>query len=220
MKYKVLLLSFTALAGCSAGISHETGALNTGKALRSDVDFVRQDQSDTNKATGLMQKLGSNDEAEREQAKKEIRSLLRESAESREQVIQELIKLVEKSDTGLRFSSKAHYDAWSFAVGLLGELKATESLDALVACIECNDGVAGLSFDGYPVLRAVIEIGPPAVPKLTEALRDSRPATRKYAALALGEIGGDDAKKALQSALLSEQDKEIETTIRIALRLK
>jgi HEAT repeat protein len=91
-------------------------------------------------------------------------------------------------------------------------------LDVLIACIDCNNGLSGLSFDRFPALKAITMIGPEAVPKLTEALRDGRPTTRSYAAVALGEIGGSDAKKALDHALLSERDKEVVISIQIALR--
>jgi HEAT repeat protein len=57
-----------------------------------------------------------------------------------------------------------------------------------------------------------------SVPKFAEALSGKPPAIRKYAALALGEMGGVKAKEALGHALLSEQDEEVAVNIKIALR--
>lgn len=219
MKIISLCLLLAASVNCSNSTSHEVSVRHDHNKSRGGVSMsVKQDQTDEDKATMLVRKLQSANEDDREQAKKELRSLAGGSAESRKRVIRESIKVVEASDTLLRATSAAHYDAWKFAAELLGELKATEALDALIACINCNDGIGGLSSYRFPALRAIIMIGPEAVPKLTEALGDVRPTTRSYAALALGEIGGDRAKKALEQALLSERDKDVIMSIRAGLR--
>jgi HEAT repeat protein len=179
---------------------------------------VSQDQSYIDKVTKLVQKLQSANAIERKQAKKDISELAENSAESRERIIQELVKIIEGSNIRQKLESEANFEAWEFATELLGEFKATEALDALIACIGCNDGNGGLSFDRFPALKAVITIGPKAIPKLRKALSDGSLTTRRYTALALGEIGGDDAKKALEDALLSEHDEAVLRSIRIALR--
>jgi HEAT repeat protein len=176
---------------------------------------VRQEQVDTSRAAILVQRLQDSDEGTRERAKKDIALFAKESEQSREQVIRELIKLMESSDVRLRLSSPTHYDAWTFAAGYLGEIKATEAIDALVSCIDCNNGVAGLS--RLPAYKAIVMIGPQAVAKLTDALDHGRPEARQYSALALGEIGGAEAKKALGDALQQEEDKEVITCIKMAL---
>jgi HEAT repeat protein len=178
----------------------------------------KQDQSGENKAAILVRKLQSDREGERTLAKKGLRSMARTSAQSREQVIRELVKLVGGSEAVLRASSTVHYDAWSFAAELLGQVKAVEALDVLIACINCNDGMHGLSAYRFPAFRALIMIGPEAVPKLVKALSDSAASTRGRAASALGEIGGADAKKALEQALISERDEDVVRSIKIALR--
>jgi HEAT repeat protein len=220
MKKIPLLLSVTILIGCSTSASHEIWMPVNLNTSHNDANVpVKQAQS-LSKAADLIEKLPSSNEAERERAKKKIKSLARESAVSREQVIQELIKFVNQSDARLRSLSAAHYDAWSFAVELLGKLKATEAIDTLVACIICNDGIEGTSSYRHPAFRAVTMIGPAAIPKLTEALSNSDSETRKYSAIALGEIGGTEARAALENALLSEQNEEVRRIIRIALRMK
>ena len=219
MRIVSLCLLLAASNSCSSTMPKEVNSLSRQNTPVSGVNTpVKQDQFGDERAIRLVRRLQWDDEVERGQAKKGLRSLARESAQLRQEVIQGSIKLVQASELSLRLSSSAHYDAWRFAAELLGELKATEALDVLIACIDCNNGLSGLSFDRFPALKAIIMIGPAAVPKLTDALRDTRPATRSYAAFALGEIGGPDTKKALENALLSERDKDVVISIQIALR--
>ncbi len=56
-----------------------------------------------------------------------------------------------------------------------------------------------------------------AVPALLGALRDHEPLVRGHAAWALGRIGGEEAKQALQLALSAEEDQEVQQEIRCAL---
>jgi epoxyqueuosine reductase len=58
---------------------------------------------------------------------------------------------------------------------------------------------------------------PQAVLPLIGALHDDEPLIRGHAAWALGRIGGKDAKKALEEALVSEEDGETRNEIRCAL---
>ena len=56
-----------------------------------------------------------------------------------------------------------------------------------------------------------------AVPALISALQDIEPLVRGHAAWALGRIGGDEAKQALQTALATEEDREVQKEIQCAL---
>ena len=56
-----------------------------------------------------------------------------------------------------------------------------------------------------------------AVPALLGALRDHEPLVRGHAAWALGRIGGEEAKQALQLALSAEEDQEVQQEIRCAM---
>src|SRR6266571_1862568 len=58
---------------------------------------------------------------------------------------------------------------------------------------------------------------PQAVPALIGALRDHEPLVRGHAAWALGRIGGEEARQALQDALQEEEDGEVRKEIRYAL---
>ncbi len=58
-----------------------------------------------------------------------------------------------------------------------------------------------------------------AIPALTHALYDNEPLVRGHAAWALGRIGGDSARHALEMAALDEQDAEVQKEIRYALSM-
>ena len=55
------------------------------------------------------------------------------------------------------------------------------------------------------------------VPALAGALHDSEPLVRGHAAWALGQIGGDAARRALKDAMEGEADAEVEREIHLAL---
>jgi epoxyqueuosine reductase len=68
------------------------------------------------------------------------------------------------------------------------------------------------------VCVALGNIGDPqAIPALIGALHDHESLVRGHAAWALGRIGGEQAKQALEDALLSEEDEEARTEIVCAL---
>jgi len=68
------------------------------------------------------------------------------------------------------------------------------------------------------VCVALGNIGDPqAIPALVGALHDVEPLVRGHAAWALGRIGGEEAKQALEDALEHEEDLEAQKEIRCAL---
>ncbi len=58
-----------------------------------------------------------------------------------------------------------------------------------------------------------------AIPALIEALHDHEPLVRGHAAWALGRLGGEQARKALLTALEQEEEREVQQEIRYALTL-
>jgi epoxyqueuosine reductase len=68
------------------------------------------------------------------------------------------------------------------------------------------------------VCVALGNIGDPqAVPALIGALHDYEPLVRGHAAWALGRIGGEEARRALEDALRGEEDEEVQKEIQCAL---
>jgi epoxyqueuosine reductase len=70
------------------------------------------------------------------------------------------------------------------------------------------------------VCVALGNIGDPqAIPALIAALHDYEPLVRGHAAWALGRIGGEEARRALEKALGNEEDEEVKKEIRCALEM-
>lgn len=161
------------------------------------------------KTSQAIKGLASRSSGTRSRAQKKLLEIAKESTSSRGLVIRKLIEILEKPGT--------EYDTWYVAADLLGELKSTEALETLIKNLDRNNGNIGLSSSHYPALRAVVKIGQPAVSKLTTALFTSSPSVRGMAAWALGMIGGNEAKDALERALKTEKDEEVIGSIRAAL---
>lgn len=85
-------------------------------------------------------------------------------------------------------------------------------------------------FEGSPILRpkrrgflrnVAVALGnardPIAAPVLTRSLGDEEPLVRSHSAWALGQIGGQEARTALERALRRETDEGVQQEIRLAL---
>lgn len=129
---------------------------------------------------------------------KRLRGIAEESSQSRSQVIEALIQVVEHGP--FREGSVAY--RWIIAVKLLGELRATESIDTLVKNIGQTGDHMSSSMHYGPVEIALSDIGEPAIPRLLEALSDDEPMIRQRAISTLARIGTPALPK-LEEALLS-----------------
>lgn len=135
-----------------------------------------------------------------------------QSAESRAQVIDELMDFVDD------ISAKEEImiaTAWMTAVDVLGDLKATEAVEVLVNNLD-HTGQNGLimSIHIHPVYSALVKIGEPAVPKLVEALAHPNPFIRTEAVWVLYSIQKGRAKEAIEAAIKKETDEEIKRTFK------
>lgn len=176
--------------------------------------------NNTNGVPLLMQKLYSDDTSEREKTKQELLALAKTSSEARERVVHSLIEVVATPNpTGQGSMSVVPFEVWKDACELLGELKAIEAVGVLVEHSDRTNPIAGLSISRVPAVKALITIGDAAVPDLSKALFAGRPAVRGKAATALGEIGGHEAKEALQRASITEKDEEAAVYIQMSLRI-
>lgn len=95
--------------------------------------------------------------------------------------------------------------AWWDGILLMGRLRLP-ALTEMVVYLP-NDAV----------VAALVELGMPAIPSLREVLAIGGPPRRRAAANALGQIGGDDARGALQAALKTEPDTATRQALRAAL---
>jgi epoxyqueuosine reductase len=109
---------------------------------------------------------------------------------------------------------------------------ATGSSPALIPLLKLDDEDFRERFRHSPVKRAkrrgllrnvCVALGnigdPVAIPALSDTLYDAEPLVRGHAAWALGRIGGEDARAALESALNDEADATVVQEIRHALAM-
>lgn len=178
-----------------------------------------------------------------ERVRTRLVQLAQESPESRKTVIDSLITVL--NDPKGQFDLSG-VDRWRLSAILLGELNATEAIDALISKISWT------SYDlsphpRPPVRTALVRIGKPAVPRLLLALSDqnwsvrwessealkeigepsvegllgvlahAEPLGRAAAAHALSGIGGARVREAIELALRNETDEETRTHLENAL---
>jgi hypothetical protein len=106
---------------------------------------------------------------------------------------------------------------WHYGTQLLGELKAVEALDLLIANFDRHDG-SGFPLDHYLALGGAISMGEIALPKLAVALRETpNRYIRRHAVFCIAQIGGESADKILRRALQSESDPCVVSCIRASL---
>ncbi|MDT5270147.1 MAG: hypothetical protein QOH49_2333 [Acidobacteriota bacterium] len=138
---------------------------------------------------------------------------------SRQYVVGELLKLVAVTDWREEFlRSPERYREWKEAVDMAVTIRATEALDPLVACLECNNGMSGLGPGRFPSVMAVVKFGDEAVPRLAQALRQKPPAARFRVAQALYVIASDSSREALSAALRETKDRQFAAELRELLR--
>lgn len=99
---------------------------------------------------------------------------------------------------------QASANLWREGALLLGELKATESLDLLLSHIKMTDGEWRSTMTHQPALAGIVLMGPVAIPKLSNLLRNQDWQTRHYAVFCLAGIGGLSARRAIQAAVSME----------------
>jgi thioredoxin-like negative regulator of GroEL len=178
-----------------------------------------KEQDETSQLEKLTQSLRSNDIKEREKAKQLILELSRQSPEIRQEVIQRLINILRASSHSATMTRSPEFaQEWQEAVDILGSLQATEAIDALIECLDRDDGISGLGPGRYPAALALIKIGHPAIPKLTAAMEQRTVGIRLKAAEVLYAIGDDIAKEALKDVERHQKDKQLDSLIRNMLR--
>lgn len=157
----------------------------------------------------LIRQLRS-DETERETAKKSLLLFASHSSNSRQCVINRLLKIAAAQDRTFEFLKfPDRYLEWTGAIDILYKMRATEAIDTLIDCLECNDGRGSLSVGRYPAALVVSKFGEEAIPKLAEALKQKPPRTRYMAARVLHHMGGDKAKEVFEKAIPRERVKWI-----------
>jgi hypothetical protein len=153
------------------------------------------------------------------------RQLLLENAKSsqdcRSQVVQAVMTALKQpgKDNGLGGVDSETYALWHNGAELLGELRATEALDLLIANFGLTDGLSA-TLGHFPALAPIIAMGQPSIPKLQEIIdKNPEPFRRKFAVFCLASIGGTTAKRVLASALPGESDPCVKKFIGVTLEV-
>jgi len=147
-------------------------------------------------------------------AQEKLIKMSHRSVESRSEIERRLVDLLDEP----RAQQVTYSNAWYASAELLGNLKATQAIDALARHLDYTNGIVGLSTAHVPAVRALVKIGKPTIPALSVALSDDRPSIRSLAARALGDIGGHEAVSVLGNAAKSERDDDVKFNIAKALQ--
>jgi HEAT repeat protein len=217
-KHLIILLAMAgvSLTSC-AGSSASSKALLAADGTAHPTDG--NNQADSVQVDTRIRNLKSDDKDEREIAKKEIIELSEKSPAYRQHVIKALMEIVTLSGGREELiRNPTRFLVWKESVDILGTIKATEAIDLLVDCLDCNSGASGLGPGRYPATVSVIKIGEEAVPKLAAALEGQSAGLRYMAVQALYSIGGDSARKALEKASLRERNKQLAYVIKSCLQ--
>jgi HEAT repeat protein len=162
----------------------------------------------------LITRLYSRDElVDRSRLHRDLVALANRSTEDRTRVISRLIQVLED---GRNIAEKTAYQAWYDAASVLGAMKALEAMNVLARNIDFTNGVTTFAPSNWPGMTALVQIGPPSIPKLVAALREGSGSyfQRRNAAWALALIGTRKARAGLETALRSEKNPELRAEIR------
>jgi len=167
----------------------------------------------------LIEKLSDNNEDIRQGNRKRIIELGQQSDENRQIVIAELLKRAKAPDFRYRLTTMAGSYFWVEVCEIFYELKAAETIDFLVDCIDCPaiSQIVNNRYRYKPAVPALIGLGQPAVLRLAQTLYNPDPQIRIYAAVCLGNIQGDAARQALINALPNEPDVNVQAEINRAI---
>lgn len=134
----------------------------------------------------------------------------------RGQVITALVSAMDQPNLDLTGGTPQFY-LWHYGTQLLGELKAVEALDLLIANFDLHDGTP-FPLNHRPALGGVIDMGEIALPKLQVVLRQHPDRyTRRHAVFCVALIGGQSAHQILKEALTYESDPCVASCIRATL---
>lgn len=168
-----------------------------------------QDDSDI---YGLLAFLKDHDLAKRKKAKALILERAKISPEMRQLVIDVLLRELASYTDFSKIRLAEDRASWENMVDTIAELRAVEALPYLVQRLDWGLYYSD-SHSGYRAFQAVVKLGKDAVPALSVSISDPSPRIRFFSARALLTIEGDEAIRALRSALEVETDPDIRGVI-------
>jgi len=164
-----------------------------------------------------LQQLSSGDYDRIPQARSTLLDYAHQSPRCRKEIVGALIQAMDKPNLDIERQTSDYY-LWREGSKLLGELKAVEGLDLLIAHLDMTNGFHSASMVFQPAILGVREMGEAAVPKLGVALRqESKPGLRMAAVYCLTVIGGVTAMNILTQAKEVETNKCVVRFITVSL---
>jgi hypothetical protein len=137
---------------------------------------------------------------EAQAAQRLLQQSSKRSLACRRRIVAAVMDAMDKPDLDIS-RDQATANLWREGALLLGELKATESLDLLLSHIKMTDGEWSSTMTHQPALAGIVLMGPVAIPKLSNLLRNQDWQIRHYAVFCLASIGGPSARRAIQAAV-------------------
>ena len=119
-------------------------------------------------------------------------------------------KLVTLAQRYIQLEVEPEQEIRRACLSMLGVLKPTSAIDALVAVLKNSAEVPGIRFQAG---LALSQIGEPAVEALIAAFESADPSTKDIAVSALGGIGSTKARNLLIHALESAEEPAIQLTL-------
>jgi hypothetical protein len=136
-------------------------------------------------------------------AQRLLRQASKRSVTCRRRIIAAVMNAMNKPNLDIRRDQASAY-LWQEGAILLGDLRATQSLDLLLSHITMTDGEWSSTMRHQPALEGIIRMGPVAVPKLEKLLRNQDWLTRHYAVFCIASIGGLPARRAIERGVANE----------------
>ena len=175
----------------------------------------RQCVSDNELAKAVVSLSRQYDEAQ--VAQRLLRQSAKRSSACRRQVVAAVMGAMNKPNLDIS-RDQAFANLWREGAVLLGDLKATQSLDLLLSHIKMMDGGFTLTMTHQPALEGIIRMGTLAIPKLKPLLQSKDWQTRHYAVYCLFRIGGTSARRELESALPMERDRCVKKFLSVSIK--
>ncbi|HEX7771256.1 MAG TPA: hypothetical protein VF435_02475, partial [Pyrinomonadaceae bacterium] len=155
---------------------------SAGRSAGPNKPLARQCISDAELANAVVSLSGQYDEAQ--VAQRLLRQSAKRSSACRRQVVAAVMGAMNKPNLDIS-RDQAFANLWREGAVLLGDLKATQSLDLLLSHIKMTDGGFTLTMTHQPALEGIIRLGTLAIPKLKLLLQNKDWQTRHYAVYCL-----------------------------------
>lgn len=210
-----LSLSFTILMASAFGTEIGRPAFPVAQSARGDVTLPQGCLSDS-EISAAVRNLSHGRYEDQQKAMAHLKADAGRSTMCRKQVITSVMSAMDQPNVDLTAGTPQFF-LWHYGTRLLGELKATEALDLLIANFDRHDG-SGFPFNHYPALGGVVDMGEIALPRLQIALRENPDRlTRRLTVFCIALIGGPSANQILLGALKGETDPCVASCIQASI---